>query len=152
MLLRAAPLVLIVFALAACGGAGNKSTAQSSLPPGCSTSQVQAIVETFLTHPSVAPRPVFQVYGTTESDGRAFETHTRAKAVAYAKARLQLGEVDRLIQLRVSPGDINHVQITFTLTRSAPDFRSRGIHQRLAKGAGTVDCAHGKIAAWAVKG
>jgi hypothetical protein len=151
VLLRIGSLVLIAAALAACG-AGKKSTTSSSLPPGCSTSEVQAIVESFLSHPSVAPRPVFRVYGAKESDGRTFQTHRRSTAVAYAKARIQLGEVDRLIQLRVSPGDINHVQITFTLTRTAPDFRSRGIHERLAKGAGTVDCAHGKIAAWAMQG
>ena len=44
------------------------------------------------------------------------------------------------------------MRITFDLTRIAPDFRERGITTRIASGAGTVDCAHGKVAAWVVKG
>jgi hypothetical protein len=47
---------------------------------------------------------------------------------------------------------VNHVRITFRLTRFAPDFRRRGIHGRLAQGGGTIDCAHGKVAAWAQRG
>jgi hypothetical protein len=68
------------------------------------------------------------------------------------KQRLRLGEKSRLIQLRVAPQDFNHARITFQLTRYAPDFLQRGIHQRLVRGGGTVDCAHQKIAAWVTKG
>ena len=44
------------------------------------------------------------------------------------------------------------MRITFSITRFAPDFRRRGIHTRLAQGGGTIDCAHGLVAAWVMKG
>ena len=44
------------------------------------------------------------------------------------------------------------LRIGFQLTRYGPDYRKRGIHQRLVKGAGTLDCAHQKVAAWVSKG
>jgi hypothetical protein len=44
------------------------------------------------------------------------------------------------------------VRVTFRITRFAPDFRRRGIHGRLVSGAGTIDCAHQKVAAWVSKG
>lgn len=156
MLLRTIGLGACVLALAACGGSAKKPTttaaAPSPLPPGCSVAQVQTIVETFLTHPSFAPAPFFTVYRSKETDGRLFLTHSRVKALAHVRARLKLGELDRLIELRVSPQDINHVRIGFQLTRYGPDFLKRGIHSRIATGTGTVDCAHGKVAAWEMTG
>ena len=68
------------------------------------------------------------------------------------RTECSLQPVTRMISLRVAPEDVNHVRITFDLTRAAPDFLDRGITTRIASGAGTVDCAHGKIAAWVVKG
>jgi hypothetical protein len=92
------------------------------------------------------------VYATYESDGRKFIAHTPAKALAQLGARLRLGETSRLIELRVAKQDFNHARITFQLTRYAPDFLKRGIHQRLVKGGGTIDCADQKVAAWVTKG
>lgn len=153
MLLRAVAATAFALVLTACGGGGKKQAAPASdLPPGCSVEQVDAIVRDFLAHPTVAPPSMFEVYATQESDGRKFLARTPAKAVAHLKRRLALGERSRVIQLRVGPQDINHVRITFELTRFAPDFRARGIHQRLVRGAGTIDCAHGKVAAWVTKG
>jgi hypothetical protein len=151
--LAAAAVVLV---LAGCGG-GSKQAATttqpgSDLPPGCSVDEVNRIVTDFLAHPSLAPPGQFQVYADYPSDKRSFVSRTRAKALAHLRRRLALGERNRLIQLRVSAHDFNHVRITYELTRYAPDFRSRGIHFRLVNGAGTVDCAHQKIAAWVSKG
>jgi hypothetical protein len=154
VLLRALPFVAVL-TLAGCGGGSKEdqtTTAASSLPPGCSVAEVEAIVNRFLERPELAPPGFFQVYGTNETDGRKFVSRARAKALAHIRARKQLGERQRMISLRVAPQDINHVRITFDLTRTAPDFLDRGITTRIASGAGTVDCAHGKIAAWIVKG
>ena len=57
-----------------------------------------------------------------------------------------------MIELRVGKQDFNHVRITFQLTRYASDFLERGIHTRLAKGGGTIDCAHQKVAGWVTQG
>jgi hypothetical protein len=154
VLLRAASLVALALALAACGGSGGGTTtqAQSNLPVGCDAAQVHTIVTGFLAHPSVAPPGMFRSYSERESDGRRFSTRNGAAAVAHARARLRLGEVDRLLALQVGPVDVNHVLVVFTLTRSAPDFARRGIHTRIASGNGLVDCAHEKIAGWMVKG
>jgi hypothetical protein len=153
VLLRALATAALVLALAACGGGGMKQAApQSDLPPGCSVEDVDAIVRDFLAHPTVAPPEMFEVYATQETDGRKFLARTPAKTLGHLRQRAALGERSRLIQLRVAPQDINHVRITFQLTRFAPDFRARGIHQRLVRGAGTIDCAHGKVAAWVTKG
>ena len=140
--------------LAGCGSSEKQtaSTAGSQLPPGCSVDQVDAIVTGFLADPELAPAPFFQLYAASESDGRAFSTRRRGVALAHLHARLALGERDRLLSLRVFAQDINHVHITYQLTRYAPDFRNRGIHPRLARGIGTVDCAHGQVASWSMKG
>jgi hypothetical protein len=154
VLLRALPLVGAL-TLAGCGGGSKEAattTAGSSLPPGCSVADVDSIVKRFLDRPDLAPPGFFQVYGTNESDGRKFVSRARARALAHIRARKRLGERERMLSLRVAPQDVNHVRITFTLTRTAPDFLRRGITTRIASGAGTVDCAHGRIAAWVVKG
>jgi hypothetical protein len=150
VLLRAAGAALLL-ALAACGGSGQKA-GSSDLPPGCTVPEADAIVRSFLAKPDLAPAELFQVYAAYDGDGRRFVARSRARALAHLRARLALGEFDRLIQLRVAPQDVNHVRITFRLTRYAPDFRRRGITGRLASGGGTLDCAHGKVAAWAMRG
>lgn len=155
MLLRLAA-VTAVLALAGCGGGSNQaattSTVQSDLPPGCSVAEVDRIVTDFLAHPSLAPAGQFQVYADYPSDRKRFVSRNRRTALAHLRQRLAAGERSRLIQLRVLAQDFNHARITFELTRFAPDFRARGIHTRLVQGAGTVDCAHQKIAAWVSKG
>lgn len=151
MLLRLSALVALAVLAAGCGG-GKKHADTSGLPPGCSPAEVDAIATGFLATPDLAPENDFDVVGFNESDGRKTLLRSRAGALAYLRARKALGERDRLIQLRVAKDDFNHARITFQLTRYAPDFRRRGIHGRLAQGAGTVDCAHGKVAAWVVKG
>ena len=150
MLLRCMAVATVALALVSCGGTAKTET--SRLPPGCTAAEAQAIVTQFLRAPSVAPPALFHAYRAKESDGRIFATHSGPTAVAHAARRLRLGERDRLIQLVVSPQDINHVRIAFTLTRTSPDFVSRGIHNRIARGAGTIDCAHGKIAEWSSTG
>jgi hypothetical protein len=151
VLLRAA-LVALVVALTACGGAKKQATPKSTLPPGCTVAEVEKIVGDFLAHPTVAAAGTFQVYATSESDGRKFLARTPVKALAHLRERIRLGEQSRVIALRVGKQDFNHARITFQLTRHAPDFVARGIHQRLVTGAGTVDCAHQTIAAWVTKG
>jgi hypothetical protein len=152
VLLRIAAATTAMLALTACGGSKHEAAPKSDLPPGCSVQQVDAIVQRFLAQPTVAPPGMFEVYATEDSDGRKFLARTPAKTLAHLRRRLALGERSRLIQLRVAPQDFNHVRITFQLTRFAPDFRARGIHQRLVRGAGTIDCAHGKVAAWVTRG
>jgi hypothetical protein len=152
VLLRVAAATAVVLALTACGGPKQQAAPHSDLPPGCSVEEVDTIVSSFLARPTVAPPSMFEVYATKESDGRKFLGRTPAKTLAHLRRRLALGERSRLIQLRVAPQDFNHVRITFQLTRFAPDFRPRGIHQRILLGAGTIDCAHGKVAAWVSKG
>jgi hypothetical protein len=158
VLLRLA-LVGLVLAATACGGGAKGTTTttaaaapKSSLPPGCTVPEVERIVTGFLTDPSLAPAGEFEVYASYESDGRKVVARSRSKALAELKARKAAGEVSRLIQLRVAPQDFNHARITFQLTRRAPDYTARKIHSRLVNGGGTVDCAHGKIAAWVTKG
>jgi hypothetical protein len=150
VLLRIGAAALLL-ALAGCGGSA-KRTSTTGLPPGCAVDEVDAIVTSFLAKPDLAPAGFFQVYAAYDGDGRRFVARKRAKALAHLRARRSLGEVDRLIQLRVAPQDVNHVRVTFRITRSAPDFRRRGIYGRLAQGGGTIDCAHGKVAAWAQRG
>jgi hypothetical protein len=152
VLLRLAVAAAVVAALAGCGGSAKKPAKASQLPPGCTAAETDGIVTAFLRSPTFAPKPDFDVYASYESDGRSFVSHSIANAVAHVRQRLALGERDRLLSLRVGKQDFNHVRIAFTLTRFAPDFRKRGIHTRLAQGAGTVDCAHGRVAAWVVKG
>jgi len=154
VLLRIALTALAVLALAACGGSSKKQAAapKSDLPPGCGVADVDQIVRTFLARPSLAPAGSFVVYATYESDGRKFVAHKRAVALAQLRQRLRLGEKSRVIELRVGKQDFNHVRITFQLTRYAPDFLARGIHTRLAKGGGTIDCAHQQVAAWVTQG
>ena len=155
MLLRAALVAGTLLALAGCGGSGETAattTNGSSLPPGCTVPEVDRVVRTFLTSPSFAPAGEFQVYARQESDGRKFTARNRDLALAHARSRVRLGEQSRLIELRVAPQDFNHARITFRLTRLGPDFRRRGITGRLVSGAGTIDCAHQKVAAWITKG
>jgi hypothetical protein len=114
--------------------------------------EVDRTISTFLARPSFAPAGVFQVYATQESDGRKFLARNRDLALAHARSRLKLGERSRVIELRVAPQDFNHARVTFRLTRFGPDFRRRGITSRLVSGAGTIDCAHQKVAAWVTKG
>jgi hypothetical protein len=155
VLLRLAAVAALL-ALAGCGGASKEAATTteptSDLPPGCSVQEVDRIVSGFLAHPALAPAGQFQVYADYPSDKKRFVSRSRAQALAHLRRRLALGERSRLIQLRVLGQDFNHVRITFELTRYAPDFRARGIHTRLVQGAGTVDCAHQKIAAWVSKG
>lgn len=154
MLLRALAAAAALGLLAGCGGSAKpaQSTSTSKLPPGCSVEEVDAIVTAFFSRPELAPPGFFGSYSAQESDQRHFVSRQRASTLAHLRGRLALGERDRLISLRVFEQDINHVRITFRLTRYAPDFRARGIHGRLAQGSGTVDCAHAKIAAWTMKG
>ena len=154
MLLRIAIASFVAFALVACGGGSKKKQAApaSDLPPGCTIAEVDQIVRDFLVHPSFAPAGNFEVYATYESDGRKFVARKPAVALAHFRERLRLGERSRVIELRVGKLDFNHTRITFQLTRYAPDFLKRGIHQRLARGGGTIDCAHQKVAAWVTKG
>ena len=151
MLLRIAAVALLAAALAACGGK-KQAQPKSQLPPGCTVPEVEQVVNGFLATPSFAPAAEFDVYASYDSDKRTFISHSAAQALTHLRGRHTLGELDRLLSLRVAPQDFNHVRITFTLTRYAPDFLRRGIHTRLAQGGGTVDCAHGKIAAWVMKG
>jgi hypothetical protein len=152
VLLRLALTAIAVLALTACGGSKKQVAPKSGLPPGCAVADVSRIVDAFLAHPSVAPAGSFEVYATSESDGRKFVARTPAKAVAHLRQRLRLGEKSRVFELRVGKQDFNHVRVTFQLTRHAPDFVKRGIHQRLVRGAGTIDCAHQKVAAWVTSG
>jgi len=153
VLLRIAFTTLAVLALAACGSSKQQAAApKSDLPPGCGVADADQIVRTFLARPSLAPAGSFEVYATYESDGRKFVAHKRAVALAHLRQRLRLGEKSRVIGLRVGKQDFNHVRITFQLTRYAPDFLARGIHTRLAKGGGTIDCAHQQVAALVTQG
>jgi hypothetical protein len=152
VLLRVALVTSLAVALAACGGSKKAVAPKSNLPPGCTVAEADRIVKAFVARPSLAPPAMFQVYATYESDGGKFVTRNRAAALAHVRARRTAGEKLRLIQLRVAPQDVNHVRITFELTRYAPDFGTRRLHGRVANGAGTIDCAHQKVAAWIVKG
>jgi hypothetical protein len=153
VLLRVVVAALVVLALTACGAAKKEAAApKSDLPPGCTVAEVDQVVRDFLARPSVAPAGSFEVYATYESDGRKFLARKPAKALARLRQRLRLGEKSRVIELRVGKQDFNHVRITFQLTRYSPDFLKRGIHQRLVKGGGTIDCVHQKVAAWVTQG
>ena len=152
MLLRLA-LLLAVAALAACGGGSKKSAdGESQLPPGCSIPEVEQILDDFLATGSVAPAGSFDVFGSKESDGRKVLLRRPAAVAAWFRERKALGERDRLIHLRVGKLDYNRARITFQLTRSARDFVGRKLYTRLARGAGTVDCAHQRVAAWVMQG
>jgi hypothetical protein len=151
VLLRLGAVALVAAALTACGS-DKKAAPISQLPPGCSVPEAEQVVTSFLRSPSFAPQRDFDVYASYETDKRSFVAHLVPKALAYLHARHKLGERDRLISLQVGKLDFNNARITFSLTRYAPDFAARGIHTRLAKGAGTIDCAHQKIAAWVQKG
>jgi hypothetical protein len=154
MLLRISIAAIVALTLAACGGASKKVAAAptSDLPPGCTVAEVEQIVHDFLIRPSLAPAGSFEVYATYESDGRKFLARKPAKALAELRRRVRLGEQSRVFELLVGKQDFNHARITFQLTRHAPDFVQRGIHQRLVKGGGTIDCVHQKVAAWVTKG
>jgi hypothetical protein len=154
VLLRIGAVTMLALSLVACGGTKKKAALPRSdnLPAGCTVTEVDGIVTSFLARPQLAPPALFQVYATYESDGGKYVTHSRTAALAHLRARKAAGERLRLIQLRVAPQDVNHVRITFEVTRFAPDFAQRKLHGRLANGAGTIDCAHQKVAAWILKG
>jgi hypothetical protein len=156
VLLKPAAVLALALALAGCGGsdkqAATTTAPASTLPPGCSVEEIDRIVTSFLAQPRLAPASFFELYAAYETDGRRFVSKKRAAALAHLRARQAAGERARLLSLRVNSQDINHVRITFSLTRFAPDFRARGIHTRLAQGGGTIDCAHGLVAAWVMKG
>ena len=152
MLLRLGALAGLVLALAACGGSKRTAAPQSQLPPGCSIPEVERILDDFLATGVVAPPGRFDVFGSKESDGRKVLLRKPTQVAAWFRQRKALGERDRLIQLRVGKLDFNRARITFQLTRSARDFVGRKIFTRVAKGAGTVDCAHQKVAAWVMQG
>jgi hypothetical protein len=159
VLLRLAALAAAAVAAAGCGDSTEEASptttaaaADASFPAGCKIPDVDTIVTAFLARPELAPAGFFQTYASYETDGRTFVTRNRAAALKHLQARRSLGERRRLLSLRVEPQDFNHVRIRYSLTRFAPDFRARGIHTRVAEGAGTIDCAHGKVAAWVMKG
>jgi hypothetical protein len=153
VLLRAVAALALVLGLAACGAGAKKAAApQSSLPPGCTVAEVQQTVDRFLSEPTLAPTGPFEIYASSETDGRKVVFRNRAKALAYLRQRKARGEVSRVIQLSVAKQDFNHARITFQLTRHAPDYVARKIHNRIVRGGGTVDCAHEQIAAWVTKG
>jgi hypothetical protein len=152
VLLRSAAAAALVLALAACGGGKNMAAPKSNLPPGCAVAEVEQTVTRFLAEPTLAPPGQFEVYASYESDGRMFVTHNRAKALTYLRRRKAAGEVSRLIHLTVAKQDFNHARITFQLTRRAPDYTARKIHNHLVRGGGTIDCAHQQVAAWVTKG
>jgi hypothetical protein len=152
VLLRIAAMAVAALALTACGGSKKQAAPKSDLPPGCTVPEVSKVVDDFLAHPTLAPAGSFEVYATYESDGRKFIAHKRAPALRHLRQRVRLGEVSRVIELRVGKQDFNHVRITFQLTRYGPDFLKRGIHTRLVTGGGTIDCVHQAVAAWVAKG
>jgi hypothetical protein len=152
VLLRIVATAIAALALTACGGSKKQAAPKSDLPPGCTVPEVSKVVDDFLAHPTLAPAGSFEVYATYESDGRKFIAHKRTPALRHLRQRVRLGEVSRVIELRVGKQDFNHVRITFQLTRYGPDFLKRGIHTRLVTGGGTIDCAHQKVAAWVTKG
>jgi len=152
VLLRAGLLAAVV-ALAACGGSSKKAEqGKSLLPPGCSIPEVEKILNTFLATGEVAPAGSFDVFGSKESDGRKVLLRKPAEVKTWFRQRQALGERDRLIQLRVGKLDFNRARITFQLTRQARDFVGRKLYTRIAKGAGTVDCAHQRVSAWVMQG
>ncbi|MGZ4354247.1 MAG: hypothetical protein ACXVZ4_11930 [Gaiellaceae bacterium] len=142
-------LAAVAAALAGCGSS-HPAAPKSSLPPGCSTAEADNIIADFLAHPSVAPPGFFKTVSITDPDGRHFVTHSGPAAVKYLAARIKAGENDRMISLAVAPIDFNHAAVAFRLTRYAPDYEQRHIRNRLAQGTGTLDCAHGKVAAFIV--
>jgi hypothetical protein len=149
MLLRTVLLAAAMAALAGCGSS-HPAAPKSSLPPGCSTADADNIIADFLVNPIVAPPGFFTTLSVTDPDGRHFATHSGPAAVKYLRARLKVGENDRMLSLAVAPIDFNHVAVAFRLTRYAPDYVQRHIRNRLAQGTGRLDCAHGKVASFIV--
>jgi hypothetical protein len=145
-------VVLVVAAAAALAGCGSSHPAapKSTLPPGCSTADADNIIADFLVNPIVAPPGFFTTLSITDPDGRHFVTHSGAAAVKYLRARLKVGENDRMLSLAVAPVDFNHVAVAFRLTRFARDYEQRHIRNRLAQGTGTLDCVHGRVASFIV--
>jgi hypothetical protein len=150
VLLRALLLAAAAAALAGCGSSPHPATLKSSLPPGCSTADADNIIADFLVNPVVAPPGFFTTLSITDPDGRHFVTHSGPAAVKYLKARLKVGENDRMLSLAVAPIDFNHVAVAFRLTRYARDYEQRHIRNRLAQGTGTLDCVHGRVASFVV--
>ena len=110
-------------------------------------------ISTFLARPSFAPAGVFQVYATQESDGRKFLARNRDLALAHARSRLKLGERSRVIELRVGTAGLQPRPRHLPADALRPGLpRAAGSTSRLVSGAGTIDCAHQKVAAWVTKG
>jgi ketosteroid isomerase-like protein len=164
VLLRLVALAL-VGAAAGCGGSPpDAASTVDQLPPGCDVAQTEPVVQSFLAAVNQGDRAALRK--VVADDLRLFEVHdgrgagaqdvvlrTKAKALAYLEGRIRAHETQRLINLQVHPGgDVNHVLVTFTLTRLADDFRSRGIPNRVATGDGVVDCVDETIEGWSLQG
>ncbi len=164
LLTRTAPL-LAVLVLAACGGSSKEEAATTSeLPPGCETEHTEAVVKDFLAAVTRGDRVgarklladdlrLFEVHDGRGEGERNLVVKTKPKAMRYLEERMRLNEQLRLVNLQVQPADdTNHVLVTFTLTRLADDFRTRGIPNRVAQGDGVVDCVDGTLEGWSVQG
>lgn len=164
MLLRVVALAGLA-AAAGCGGSSKQAASTGDeLPPGCEIARTETVVRGFLSAVTDGNRAA--VRKVVADDLRLFEVHdgrgagaqnlvlkTKAKALAYLDDRIRAHETLRLVNLQVQPGgDANHVLVTFTLTRLADDFRTRGIPNRVATGDGVVDCVDGTIEGWSVQG
>ena len=110
MLLRTVLVVAVMAALAGCGSS-HPAAPKSSLPPGCSTADADNIIADFLVNPVVAPPGFFTTLSVTDPDGRHFVTHSGPAAVKFLRARLKVGENDRMLSLAVAPIDFNHVAV-----------------------------------------
>jgi hypothetical protein len=151
--------------VAGCGGSAKQAASTGSkLPPGCEVAQTETVVRRLLAAVTDGSREA--VREVVADDLRLFEVHdgrgagaqnlvlkTKAKALAYLDGRIRAHETLRLVNLQVQPGgDANHVLVTFTLTRLADDFRTRGIPNRVATGDGVVDCVDATIEGWSIQG
>jgi hypothetical protein len=97
VLLKAAALLAAVAALAGCGGSSKEAAPTttapaSTLPPGCSVSDVDRIVTSFLARPQLAPPAFFELYAAYDSDGRKFISKKRAVALAHLRGPGARGE------------------------------------------------------------
>lgn len=165
MLLRRALLALALVVLAGCGGSKRaESTTTSGLPPGCEVPRIDQVVTQFLGAITSGDRDTlrvlvandFRLLEVQEGRGageRAVSVNTKAAALRYLDSRIRLHEQLRLLRLRVeSADDVNHVLITFTVTRRADDFRRRHIVNRVATGDGVIDCVDGNVEGWSIQG
>jgi len=156
VLLRGLALVLVAAALSACGGGSKQTTTTSDLAPGCEVAVAGRAITGYLAavtsgsrtqiRAHLSPQSDFARLTVDDSDGRTFTTTSRAKAVDWLVGRHAFSEHERLLNVQVAPGtDENHDSITGTISRSAADFATRGITNRLADFAGSVACLSGTI-------